>query len=202
MFYAVKRYLAAAEESGMSLSDAMALVSSRVMGIDLHPVAVALARVTYLLALGRDRLNAPERGSLSVPIYLGDSLGWDQREDLLSVNQLVIPTEVGDQILSGELRFADHLLTNSGTFDSLVQSLLDESRTALLDSAVESAFTRRDGRLPSVPRSCCLLCGRSRWPSVGPAGRWVAGRASGRCGFHAGSIESRLGLPRRANRRC
>lgn len=36
----------------------MALVSSRVIGIDLHPVAVALARVTYLLALGRDRLNS------------------------------------------------------------------------------------------------------------------------------------------------
>lgn len=131
VFYAVKRYLAAAEESGMSLTDAMALVSSRIMGIDLHPVAVALARVTYLLALGRDRLNAPERGSLSVPIYLGDSLGWDQREDLLSANQLVIPTEVGDQILSGELRFADHLLTNSATFDSLVQSLVDESRRAV-----------------------------------------------------------------------
>lgn len=131
VFYAVKRYLAAAEESGMSLTDAMAMVSSRVMGIDLHPVAVALARVTYLLALGRDRLNAPERGSLSVPIYLGDSLGWDQREDLLSVNQLVIPTEVGDQILSGELRFDDHLLTNSATFDSLVQSLVDESRRAV-----------------------------------------------------------------------
>lgn len=131
VFYAVKRFLAAAEESGMSLKEAMAAVSSRVMGIDLHPVAVALARVTYLLALGRDRLNSPERGSLSVPIYLGDSLGWDQREDLLSVDYLVIPTEVGDQLLSGDLRFADHLLTNSALFDDLVQSLVDESGRAV-----------------------------------------------------------------------
>lgn len=102
VFYAVRRFLTAAEESGMSLKDAMSQVTSRVMGIDLHPVAVALARVTYLLALGRERLNAPERGSLSVPVYLGDSLGWDQREDLMSVDHLVIPTEVGDQLLSGE----------------------------------------------------------------------------------------------------
>ncbi|WP_264079245.1 class I SAM-dependent methyltransferase [Mycobacterium szulgai] len=58
LFYAVRRFLAAADASGVSLADAMAQVSSQVIGIDLHPVAVALARVTYLLALGRDRLNA------------------------------------------------------------------------------------------------------------------------------------------------
>lgn len=130
LFYAVRRFLAAADASGVGLADAMAQVSSQVMGIDLHPVAVALARVTYLLALGRDRLNAPERGSLSVPVYLGDSLGWDQRDDLLTVDYLVIPTDTGDQLLSGELRFADHLLANSASFDDLVQALVDESGRA------------------------------------------------------------------------
>jgi len=130
VFYAVKRFLTAAEQAGMPLRDAMGTVSSRVMGIDLHPVAVALARVTYLLALGRDRLNAPDRGSLSVPIYLGDSLGWDQREDLMSVDHLVIPTNVGDQLLSGDLRFAEHLLDNAAAFDALVQALVDESGRA------------------------------------------------------------------------
>lgn len=130
LFYAVRRFLAAADASGVSLADAMAQVSSQVIGIDLHPVAVALARVTYLLALGRDRLNARERGSLSVPVYLGDSLGWDQRDDLLTVDYLVIPTDTGDQLLSGELRFADHLLANSASFDDLVQALVDESGRA------------------------------------------------------------------------
>jgi hypothetical protein len=130
LFYAVRRFLAAADASGVTLADAMAQVSSQVMGIDLHPVAVALARVTYLLALGRERLNAPERGSLSVPVYLGDSLGWDQRDDLLTVDYLVIPTDTGDQLLSGELRFADHLLANSASFDDLVQALVDESGRA------------------------------------------------------------------------
>lgn len=130
VFYAVRRFLTAADEGGLTLEESMGMVSSRVMGIDLHPVAVALARVTYLLALGRDRLNAPDRGSLSVPIYLGDSLGWDQREDLLSVDQLVIPTEVGDQLLSGELVFGEHLLENAATFDDLVQTLVDESGRA------------------------------------------------------------------------
>lgn len=130
LFYAVRRFLGAADDSGVSLADAMAQVSSQVIGIDLHPVAVSLARVTYLLALGRDRLNARERGSLSVPVYLGDSLGWDQREDLLTVDYLVIPTDTGDQLLSGELRFADHLLADSASFDDLVQALVDESGRA------------------------------------------------------------------------
>ncbi len=88
------------------------MVSSRVMGIDLHPVAVALARVTYLLAIGRDRLTDTDRGVISVPVYLGDSLGWDQREDLMSVDHLVIPTEVGDQLLSES---CDSPITSSQT---------------------------------------------------------------------------------------
>ncbi len=130
VFYAVKRFLEAADDAGMSLKDAMMLVPSRVMGIDLHPVAVALARVTYLLALGRERLNSPNRGTLSVPIYLGDSLGWDQHRDLFSVDDLVIPTEVGDQLFSTELRFADRLLADSSTFDALVEALVSEAGRA------------------------------------------------------------------------
>jgi len=130
LFYAVRRFLAAADEAGLPLSEAMHQVSSRVMGIDLHPVAVSLARVTYLLALGRERLASPERGELSVPVYLGDSLGWDQRHDLLSIGHLVIPTETGDQLLSGELRFPDHLLSDAARFDDLVASLVDESGRA------------------------------------------------------------------------
>lgn len=130
LFYAVRRYLAAAHNDGVPLKAATSLVSSRVMGIDLHPVAVALARVTYLLAIGRDRLTDPDRGTISVPVYLGDSLGWDQRDDLISVDHLVIPTEVGDQLVSGDLRFPDHLLTDASHFDNLVQTLVDESGRA------------------------------------------------------------------------
>lgn len=127
VFYAVRRFLHAADEVGMPLSESMALVSSRVMGIDLHPVAVALARVTYLLALGRERLASPERGTLSVPVYLGDSLGWQQADDILSVDMLVIPTEVGDQLFSAPLRFPDHLLQDAAHFDNVVEALVYES---------------------------------------------------------------------------
>ena len=130
VFFAVRRFFDAAAEQGVPLGEAMRLVSSRVMGIDLHPVAVALARVTYLLALGRERLTSPDRGSLSVPIYLGDSLGWDQDEDILSVDMLVIPTDVGDQFFSHPLRFPSSLLEDASRFDDLVESLVAESGRA------------------------------------------------------------------------
>lgn len=130
LFYAVRRFVDAAESAGISLADAMGQVSSRVIGIDLHPVAVALARVTYILALGRDALNAEGRGSISVPVFLGDSLGWDQRDDLLTIDQLVISTNVGDQLFSGELRFPDHLLADGAKFDQLVEALVNESGRA------------------------------------------------------------------------
>ena len=130
LFYAVRRFLGAAQEAGWTLKKAMAEVSSAVIGIDLHPVAVALARVTYLLALGRERLVSPERGTLSVPVYLGDSLGWTQNQDLLSSKGLVIPTRVGDQIFSGQLHFRYELLIDAANFDDLVQALVDESGRA------------------------------------------------------------------------
>jgi len=54
-----------------------------VLGVDVHPVAVTLARVTYLLAIGRDRLAAADRPAFTVPVYLGDSVQWGQNADLL-----------------------------------------------------------------------------------------------------------------------
>lgn len=147
LFYAVRRYLAAAEAAGTPLAEAMHTVSSRVIGIDLHPVAVALARVTYLLALGRDRLSSPERGELSVPVYLGDSLGWDQHDDLLSYGHMVIPTDTGDQLLTSELRFPDHLLDDAARFDNLVHALVEESGRAAFSKAKKKPSRLSEGTL-------------------------------------------------------
>ncbi len=50
---------------------ALSGLTRHVLGMDLHPVAVTLARVTYLLAIGRDRLTHPDRGPIQVPVYPG-----------------------------------------------------------------------------------------------------------------------------------
>lgn len=127
LFHAVRRYLAAADAAGQPLATSLAALSNRVLGVDLHPVAVALARVTYLLAIGRDRLVNPTRRSITVPVYLGDSLQWQQRLDLLSDGHLTIPTGTGDQLFDAELRFPDHLLDDAARFDQIVTALADQA---------------------------------------------------------------------------
>jgi len=123
LFHAVRRYLAAADEDGRPLAQALASLSDRVLGIDLHPVAVALARVTYLLAIGKERLVDSTRGAISVPVYLGDSVQWAQKVDLFSAGKLLIPTGAGGQLFEDELRFPDHLLADAGRFDRLVDDM-------------------------------------------------------------------------------
>jgi SAM-dependent methyltransferase len=123
LFHAVRRYLTAAADAGWSLSEALSGLTGHVLGVDLHPVAVALARVTYLLAIGRDRLLDPRRGPVTVPVYLGDSVQWQQQLDLYTDGYLVVPTGTGGQLFDAELRFPDELLADAARFDQLVSSM-------------------------------------------------------------------------------
>lgn len=140
LFHAVRCYLAAAEASGRPLGQALDQLSSHVIGIDLHPVAVSLARVTYLLAIGRERLRSTERGRIGVPVYLGDSVQWKQRTDLIDHDHLVIDTESGNTLYERELRFPKHLLEDAGQFDRLVSDLADRA----------AAPGRQRGNVPSL----------------------------------------------------
>jgi len=78
LFHAVRRHLVASEAKGIPTQKALDGVTAQVMGMDLHPVAVILARVTYLLAIGQERLSCEDRGPLHVPVYLGDTMQWNQ----------------------------------------------------------------------------------------------------------------------------
>jgi SAM-dependent methyltransferase len=138
LFHAVRRYLGAADEAGIPLADALSGLTDRVLGIDLHPVAVALARVTYLLAVGRDRLIDKSRGPINVPVYLGDSVQWAQRVDLFTDGQLLIPTGTGDKLFDSELHFPDHLLEDAGRFDRLVSELASLATRARPKSTIPS----------------------------------------------------------------
>jgi len=48
-------------------------ILSSVRGVDVHPLAVILARTNFLSALGTDLLSA-RQGPISVPVYLADSI--------------------------------------------------------------------------------------------------------------------------------
>lgn len=76
LFHAVRHYIEAAERASIPPDDVLAGCVEHVFGVDVHPVAVLFARVSYLLALGPARLRA-KRIPLHVPVYLGDSLQWN-----------------------------------------------------------------------------------------------------------------------------
>lgn len=112
----------------------MTRLTSRVLGLDVHPVAVTLARVTYLLAIGADCLSSEQRPSLTVPVYLGDSMQWDQRTDILGPDAVTIRTSgadlaeaAGGALFGDELVFPRSVLSDAGTFDSLVSELADRA---------------------------------------------------------------------------
>lgn len=134
IFHAVRAYIEAAEATGVSPGDAVDGVVRHVFGMDIHPVAVTLARVTYLLAIGTERLQHEDRGRISIPVFLGDSLQWEQQADLFSSTEAITVETTGDDLFSegGGLLFDDSLvfptsvMVDAQNFDSLVSSMADE----------------------------------------------------------------------------
>ncbi|MGH9206084.1 MAG: N-6 DNA methylase, partial [Acidimicrobiales bacterium] len=78
LFHAIRRLLAAAEAQGWPIERALEACAAKVRGLDVHPVAVIIARVTWLLALGDAILH--RRMDLHVPVFLGDALQWNRRQ--------------------------------------------------------------------------------------------------------------------------
>lgn len=93
VFHATRRYLAAADAAGYDSIDAINEVQSHVFGLDIHPVSVALARTTYLMALGA-RLAGP-RETITVPIYLGDAVQWAS-DASVAADTIKIPVDADD----------------------------------------------------------------------------------------------------------
>lgn len=165
LFHAVRAHLAAAEAAGVGVGDALAGLSNAVIGVDLHPVAVALARVTYLLAIGRKRIGDPGRRTITVPVYLGDSLQWTQSMDLFGDGHLVIPTGSGGQLFDADLRFPDHLLDDAARFDAIVTALAEHAakpRTPGAQVRLPAGLVQRlaidAGDVAALEENYALLC--------------------------------------------
>lgn len=124
LFHALRRLIAAAAKARIKPVEAIKIAEDKVAGIDVHPVAVIFARVTWLLAL-QPLLARDRPPSLAVPVYLGDALQWNARE-LMGVHELEVlvppvrPT--GDPSV---LRFPEGIVVNPGQFDETLGMMLD-----------------------------------------------------------------------------
>ena len=121
-----------------------------VTGIDVHPVAVHLARAAWTLAARPAISAAHDAGfdaSLSIPVYLGDALQLRFRTgDLFAENEIAI--EVRDEA-NTELFFPVSLVERAENFDALmgdVSAYIETGEDALLaldDNYINDPAERR-----------------------------------------------------------
>lgn len=162
LFHAVRQFLFAAEAAGLSAQEAIERCTDHVFGLDVHPVAVLFARVTYLLAIGSQRLRA-RTAAISVPVYLGDALQWDVRP-LLNEEEIEIavpgepplrfPSSVAgdpillDAVLRSMRQLADQR-ASMRSFESWLNAnttLVDTDRRILVESYERMRALHESGR--------------------------------------------------------
>jgi len=142
LFQAVRHYLSAAAAAGMSDAEAISGATEHVLGIDVHPVAITLARLTYLLAIGRGRLQAPGRPNIHVPVWLGDSVQWRTAGTSLWAHEgLTIGIDDDVQLWASSLHFPSRLLGDAPAFDRLVEELAHRAATRAAGSTPPSLAT-------------------------------------------------------------
>lgn len=147
LFHAVRNFLAAAQEAGMDANRRAAEVCEHVAGIDIHPVAIIIARVTFLLALAP--ALAARKGTLSIPVYLGDSLQLSISQFLAGKELSIgVPPPAAGKGRSGEkngngreqLDFPETFCRDPILFDKAIERMRTGSQEKLTRKQVETAL--------------------------------------------------------------
>lgn len=142
LFYAVRRFLSEAEDAGLDPAHHASEAAAHIAGMDIHPVAAIIARVTYLLAIMP--ALARRMGDVSIPVYLGDALQLDVREYMRHQELTIIvppkPGEAEDLVVGGEatggarrengvarLAFPEVFCREPALFDKLIEAMREAS---------------------------------------------------------------------------
>ena len=126
--------------SDLSAKDALRLLQENVVGIDIHPVAVQLAKATWVMtAAGTIRAARAEgdgTGAVSAPIYLGDSMQLRYDTGTLTAGQYIeletgetLPNHTGKVIF----RIPKELARQQANIDRLISEMataIDEGKDA------------------------------------------------------------------------
>jgi hypothetical protein len=100
------------------------LIFSSVRGVDVHPLAVILSRTNFLTAIGIELLSA-RRGSVSVPVYLADSIRLPDLDIVLYGGVRSFKIEAEKKIL----RFPLEVAEDPELTDKVVDVLKEYART-------------------------------------------------------------------------
>lgn len=149
LFHAVRGFLREAAIGGMPLKDRAVEACAIVAGMDVHPVAVIIARVTYLLALGP--VLSARAGTVSIPVYLGDAMqlsitGFMGGKELT----IRVPPPPAGASRSGEtdangreqLDFPETFCRDPALFDKAIERMRSASEEGMGRSQLEHALYR------------------------------------------------------------
>lgn len=135
LFHSLRRLIDAGHAAGMPPAQIVAACAERVFGLDVHPVAVTLARVTWLLALGDLVQDRP--ATLSVPVFMGDAMQWNLRPLGASAEVLVdVPPN------DPPLRIPAGLASDQNLFERALDELNRGLDTLAEPEAIENAISR------------------------------------------------------------
>jgi hypothetical protein len=149
LFHAIRRFLAEAEAGDIAPERRAFEASQHVAGMDIHPVAVIIARVTYLLALAP--ALAGRAGAIYVPVYLGDAMQLSISE-MIGGRELTIrvPPPAAGEAQGGAggangkdlLEFPDTFCRDPGLFDKAIERMRSGSEQGMSREQIEKALSR------------------------------------------------------------
>ena len=146
---AVTHFIESTKGASLDPKDALEWLRFSVAGIDVHPVAVHLARAAWVLAAQPAIQAAVEDGfadNITVPVYLGDALQLRFRTgDMFAEHNVTVQVEDEDNT---ELVFPVSLVDRAETFDALMSDVAeaiersDDPALALDDSQINDSRER------------------------------------------------------------
>ena len=125
---------------GLSRTETLKKLQENVVGIDIHPVAVQLAKATWVMAaadtIRAARAEGTDTGAVSAPIYLGDSMQLRYDTGTLSATQsieLETHETLPDHTAPIMFSIPRELARRQGDIDQLISEMataIDEGRNA------------------------------------------------------------------------
>ena len=147
---AVTHFIEKANETALDPKEVLEWLRFSVSGIDVHPVAVHLARAAWVLAAQPAIQAAVKEGfasNITVPVYLGDALQLRFRSgDLFAEHNVTVQVEDEGNT---ELVFPVSLVDRAETFDALMSDVAeaigrgDDPALALDDHSITDSGERQ-----------------------------------------------------------
>lgn len=152
LFSAIKMVIPALKKKGYSDDKILSQILENIVGVDINPLAVVIARTNYLLAL-KDVIKS-RKGAVRIPVYLSDSIKFPELG--LSLESAIPHYKMKAEDKLFEI--PQGLAQRPALMDTIIEKMNDHARNYqdILEAAVKKTGDSeklRNGLLDSFERS-------------------------------------------------